>query len=122
MKTVPVRRHFGHGRARSGGSNDRAVPEYYARAGMREKGQLAFLETNNKSEPRAGRRRIQGGEAFSFDIQTGLLRLAQNRKKQNSKCVALPSALHQAAPSSLRANRAIPLRTRLTRVHNATRA
>src|SRR3954471_3545972 len=28
--------------------------------------------------------RIQGGEAFSFDIQTGLLRLAQNRKQQNN--------------------------------------
>jgi len=47
---------------------------------MLEKGRAAFVEMNNKSEPRVGRRRIQGGEAFSFDIQTGLVRLAQNRK------------------------------------------
>src|SRR4051812_42759227 len=60
-----------------------------------------------KSEPRAGRRRIQGGEAFSVGIQTGLVRLAQNRKKkpeqQNQFCASF--SLHQVAPSSLRASR-----------------
>jgi hypothetical protein len=52
--------------------------------GVLEKDHAAFPETNKKASRGPDADRIQGGEAFSFDIQTGLLRLAQNRKQQNN--------------------------------------